>query len=267
MKRPAAVAGQFYHGAASRLLQQVEHYTARDSRKEDAVGIMVPHAGLIYSGAVAGAVFSSINFPHTFIMLGPNHTGLGPQISLMDEGEWEIPTGIIRIDRKLSSRIALNVDIVSRDAQAHFFEHSLEVQLPFLSYFRNDVQIVPLAILSASLDECIELGDGIAKAVRGLDYSVVILASSDLSHYLSDRHARQKDKLAIDKILACDAEGLYRTVLKEKISMCGYLPATVMLHAAKLLGATSARLIRYMTSGEVSGDYESVVGYAGIVLN
>lgn len=266
MRRPPAVAGQFYHGAADRLTKQVEQYVDRTAGKEEAVGLVVPHAGLIYSGAVAGAVFSALTFPRTFLMLGPNHTGLGAQVSLMDDGEWEVPTGVVPIDRKLASRVALNTPAVSRDAQAHVFEHSLEVQLPFITYFSKDVSIVPIAVMTASLAECREIAGGIAKAVESLDYPVTILASSDMSHYVSDRVARVQDRKALDMILALDPEGLYETVKKERISMCGYLPVTVMLFAARLLGVRRASLVRYMTSGEVSGDYDSVVGYAGVIL-
>jgi AmmeMemoRadiSam system protein B len=266
MRRTAAVAGQFYQGSSVRLTQQVEQYIDKDGLREEVLGIMVPHAGLMYSGTVAGAVYSSIKFPSTFVMLGPNHTGLGPGISLMESGEWEIPTGVFEIDRKLAARIAVNAPKAVRDSQAHTFEHSLEVQLPFVAYFSRDVKIVPIAILSASLEECLEVGGGIAKAVRDSGYPVVIVASSDMSHYVPDKVARQKDRHAIDKILALDPEGLYETVRRERISMCGVLPATVMLSAAKLLGAGSARLVKYATSGEVSGDYESVVGYAGVVV-
>lgn len=266
MKRNPAVAGQFYHGTVERLKEQVAQYIRADTPKESAIGIMSPHAGLIYSGSVAGEVFSSIKMPQTFIMLGPNHTGLGPDISLMDAGEWVIPTGLFRIDSKLASKIALKSGRVSRDAQAHIFEHSLEVQLPFIAYFSTDIKIVPIALLSASYADCLDLARAIAEAVRDADYPVVILASSDMSHYLPEKQARRKDAMAIEKILALDPEGLYETVRKERISMCGYLPATVMLAASKLLGADSARLIKYATSGEVSGDFDSVVGYAGIVV-
>jgi hypothetical protein len=266
MKRSPAVAGQFYHGSAPRLTEQVEQYIDKDLPKEDVIGVMSPHAGLIYSGHVAGAVFSSIKLPETFVLLGPNHTGLGPPISLMDGGEWEIPTGTFQIDKKLASKIALNIEKASRDSQAHIFEHSLEVQLPFIAYFSTAIKIVPIAILSATYDDCIALADAIAKAVRSVEYPVVILASSDMSHYLPDKVARQKDIKAIDRMLELDARGLYETVIRERISMCGYLPATVMIAAAKLLGADSARLVKYATSGDVSGDYDSVVGYAGIIV-
>lgn len=266
MIRRPAVAGQFYHGSKERLIEQVGKYIDPLSAKETVTGIVVPHAGFIYSGPVAGAVYSTIKFPDTFVLLGPNHTGLGPGISLMDDCEWEIPLCTFEVDKKLAARIAVNSPQVVRDSQAHMFEHSLEVQLPFISYFSTTVKIVPISLLSASLFDCLELAKGIAKAIKAVDYPVVIAASSDMSHYLPDKTARQKDKMAIDRVLDVDAEGLYETVMKERISMCGVLPATVMLAAAKILGANSARLIKYATSGEVSGDYDSVVGYAGIVV-
>jgi hypothetical protein len=266
MLRPPAVSGQFYYGSSSRLEQQVSQYLQGGTGNERAVGIMVPHAGLIYSGAVAGAVFSSIEMPRTFVMMGPNHTGLGSRIAVMDDGEWEVPTGKLRVDRKLAGRILENAQQAERDARAHTFEHSLEVQIPFIVHFSPDIAIVPIALLSATYDQCIELAEAVAKAVQSVDYQVTVLASSDMSHYVPDRVARQKDKAALDRMLALDPRGLFETVVRERISMCGYLPATVMMIASKLLGATSARLAYYMTSGDVSGDYESVVGYAGVVL-
>jgi AmmeMemoRadiSam system protein B len=266
LKRSPSVAGQFYYGTASKLTQQVEQYIDKDAKKEKAIGIVSPHAGLVYSGPVAGAVFSSIVFPKTFVLIGPNHTGLGAQISLMESGEWEIPTGVLQIDEKISYKIAMNIPIVTKDAQAHMFEHSLEVQLPFITYFSKDIRIVPIVILSASVDECRILGNGIAEVLKGVNYPVVIVASTDMSHYVSDTVARKKDTKATDKILALDPEGLHEIILKEKITMCGYLPTITMLFAANALGAQSARLVKYSTSAEVSGDYEHVVGYAGIVI-
>jgi AmmeMemoRadiSam system protein B len=266
LRRSPAVAGQFYYGTAPKLTQQVEQYIDRGAKKEAVIGILSPHAGLVYSGSVAGAVYSAIDFPETFVLIGPNHTGLGAQISLMESGEWEIPTGVFQVDEKISYRIAMNVPIVTKDAHAHMFEHSLEVQLPFIAYFSKEVKIVPIAMLSASVEECRMLGEGIAKAVKDAGYPVIIVASSDMSHYVPDEVAKKKDKKAIDMILSLSPEDLYEIVIKERISMCGYLPATVMLFAAKALGAQSARLVKYSTSAEVSGDYDHVVGYAGIVV-
>lgn len=150
--------------------------------------------------------------------------------------------------------------------RCRLFEHSIEVQLPFISCFSGNAKIVPISILTATIEECRLLGEGIAKAVKGAGYSVVLVASSDMSHYVPDSVARKKDDKAIKRILDLDPEGLYETVTKEKISMCGYLPVTAMLFAATALGARSAKLVKYTTSGEVSGDYERVVGYAGIAV-
>ena len=266
MRRTPAVAGQFYQGAASKLTQQVRQYINTGAVKEHAIGILSPHAGLIYSGSVAGEVYSAIEFPKTFVLIGPNHTGLGAKISMMASGEWEIPTGVFSIDGKLSRRIAANTPIISEDAQAHTFEHSLEVQLPFIAYFSTEPKIVPITVMSASLEECRLLGEGIAKSIKEVNYSVVIVASSDMSHYVPEDVARQKDKKAIEMIKSINPEGLYTVVSRERISMCGYLPATVMLFAAKALGAIEARLVKYSTSGEVSGDYDQVVGYAGMIV-
>ena len=266
MRRSPAVAGQFYQGTASKLTQQVKQYINSNAVKEHAIGILSPHAGLIYSGSVAGEVYSAIEFPKTFVLIGPNHTGIGAKVSMMASGEWEIPTGVFSIDEKLSRRIAANAPIISEDAQAHTFEHSLEVQLPFIAYFSTEPKIVPIAIMSASLEECRLLGEGIAKSIKEVKYTAVIAASSDMSHYVPEDVARQKDKKAIEMIKSINPEGLYTVVSRERISMCGYLPATVMLFAAKALGAIEARLVKYATSGEISGDYDQVVGYAGMIV-
>lgn len=267
MRRKAAVAGQFYHDSSARLSHQVQQYITYDLPREHAIGILSPHAGLIYSGAVAGEVYSRISLPETFLLIGPNHTGLGAKVALMSEGEWEIPTGLFSIDERLAQRILSSTPLVSSDSQAHIFEHSLEVQLPFIAAFSKGSKIVPLTVMSATLEECMSLGEAIAKAIRGMDYPVVIVASSDMSHYVSESVARKKDKMAIDRILSLDPKGLFETVRKEQISMCGYLPAVIMLFAAKSLGARGAKLIKYATSGDISGDYDAVVGYAGIIVS
>jgi hypothetical protein len=266
MFRKPAVAGQFYYGTASRLKSQVGQYIIEDAVKEKVIGLISPHAGLMYSGHVAGAVYSSIQFPKTFILIGPNHTGLGANVSIMTSGQWEIPTGTFSIDENLSRKILQKVSYVSEDVQAHIFEHSLEVQLPFIAYFSETVKIVPIIVMQASLEECRKIGEGIADAVKEVDYDVVIAASSDMSHYEPDDIARRLDSLAIKEALNLNPEGLYNIVHKERISMCGFLPATIMLYAAKALGAKEARLVKYATSGDVSGDYEQVVGYAGVIV-
>ena len=267
MLRSPAVAGKFYAGDRDRLKKQVGQYLTSAGHTTEAVGIMVPHAGLIYSGSVAGMVYSGIAMPKTFVMLGPNHTGLGAPVSVMDDGEWEVPTGRVRIDRKLAVKILQNTQLASRDSQAHAFEHSLEVQLPFITCLSSDISIVPVAIMSATYDDCLKLAEAVVAAIRSVDYPVTILASSDMSHFLSDKAARHKDQMALDMILRLDPKGLYDIVKQKRITMCGVLPATVMIIASMALGAGSAKLLRYMTSGEVSGDYDSVVGYAGVVLS
>lgn len=266
MKRTPAAAGQFYYGTASRLKSQVQQYIVEGATKEKVIGIISPHAGLMYSGHVAGAVYSSIQLPKTFILIGPNHTGLGATISIMASGQWEIPTGIFSIDEDLSRKILQKVAYISEDVQAHIFEHSLEVQLPFIAYFSDSVKIVPITVMHASLQECRKIGEGIADAVKEAGYDVVIAASSDMSHYEPDDVARRLDSLAINEAVNLNPEGLYNIVHKERISMCGFLPATIMLYAAKALGAKEARLVKYATSGDVSGDYEQVVGYAGVIV-
>lgn len=266
MHRKPAVAGQFYYGTASRLKSQVQQYIVDGAAKEEVIGLISPHAGLMYSGHVAGALYSSIQFPKTFILIGPNHTGLGVNVSMMASGQWEIPTGTFPIDEELSKKILQKVAYVSEDMQAHIFEHSLEVQLPFIAYFSETVNIIPITVMQASLEECRVIGEGIADAVKEVNYDVVIVASSDMSHYEPDAVARKLDSLALNEVLNLNPEGLYSIVRKERISMCGFLPATIMLYAAKALGAKEARLVKYATSGDVSGDYEHVVGYAGVIV-
>ncbi len=266
MKRMPAVAGQFYQGSPSRLKSQVEQYIIDGIQKEKVLGIISPHAGLIYSGQVAGAVYSSIEFPQTFILLGPNHTGQGASISIMASGSWEIPIRSFLIDEALSESIINKIPYAEDDSRAHRFEHSLEVQLPFIAYFSDSVKIVPITIMKASIRECQEIGKGIAEAIKASGIDVVIVASSDMSHYVSDSAARRLDNLALNNVIGLNPEGLYNIVKKESISMCGYIPSVIMLYAAMELGAKEAKLIKYATSGEVSGDYDHVVGYAGVIV-
>ncbi len=267
MKRKPAVAGQFYHATAARLSSQVQQYVRTDLPRENALGAVCPHAGLIYSGAVAGEVYSRMAMPETFVLLGPNHTGLGATVSLMSQGEWEIPSAVLKIDEKLGRKVLANTSLAFDDAQAHIFEHSIEVQLPFIAYLSKDVKILPIAVMSATLEECRSLGGAIAKSIEDTAARVVIVASSDMSHFVSDSAARKKDRLAIDRVLSLDPEGLFNVVRREQITMCGYLPATIMLFACKSLGASKASLVRYATSGDVSGDYDHVVGYAGMIIS
>jgi len=266
MNRMPAVAGQFYPGTASGLSRALLALTREVKERTPAIGVVVPHAGYVYSGAVAGEVFSSVLVPKRAVLFCPNHTGIGEDAAVMSHGGWRMPWGDVPIDEELAARLKSASPLLHEDASAHAGEHSLEVQLPFLHRFRPDVRIVPVALGRLSLEECRDLGENVADAIALDPERPLLVASSDMSHYVPDAVARKKDQLAIDRMLALDPEGLYRTVRTERISMCGVLPATVVLFAARRLGATSARLIRYATSGDVSRDFDQVVGYAGLAF-
>jgi hypothetical protein len=275
MIRQPAVAGQFYQGSPSALRDQVGRFLVPEAKKVKALGIVSPHAGLFYSGSVAGAVYSRIELPGTFVLIGPNHTGLGAPVSLMSSGSWETPLGAVRINHDLSEAVLSKSRRIHDDTMAHLQEHSLEVQLPFIQCLKKEFTIVPIQMMDARLETCIEVGNAIASAIadRGVasaEYKAggtLIVASSDMSHYVSAETAKKKDHAAIKRILDLDAQGLYHTVRDEGISMCGYGPVVAMIAACKSLGATKADLVKYTNSGEVSGDYDQVVGYAGIVVS
>ncbi len=262
-----AVSGQFYPGTATGLSRALLELTREVKAPEPAIGVVAPHAGYVYSGTVAGEVFSSVRVPGRAVIFCPNHTGTGEDAAVMSHGAWSMPWGDVPIDEELAARLEAACPLLREDASAHSREHSIEVQLPFLHRFRPDVRIVPVALGRLSLEECRELGENAADAIAGETERPLLVASSDMSHYVPDAVARKKDRMAIDRMLALDPEGLYATVRTERISMCGVLPATVVLFAARRLGATSARLIRYATSGDVSRDFDQVVGYAGLAFS
>jgi hypothetical protein len=266
MKRMPAVAGQFYPGTASGLSRTLLELTREEKDRLPAIGVVSPHAGYVYSGAVAGELFSSIQVPGRAVIFCPNHTGVGEDAAIMSRGAWRMPWGDVPVDEELAARLETACPLLREDASAHSREHAIEVQLPFLHRFRPDVRIVPVALGRLSLEECRELGENVADTIAEDAERPLLVASSDMSHYVPDAVARKKDRMAIDRMLALDPEGLYRIVRTERISMCGVLPATVVLFAARLLGATSARLIRYATSGDVSREFDQVVGYAGLAF-
>lgn len=266
MKRRPAVAGQFYPSSPSELSKQINGYSDAGARKEEVIGAVSPHAGIMYSGRVAGAVYSRIKIPSTFILIGPNHTGLGRPVSVMTSGRWDMPAGDLGIDEVIAGKLLNKCGILEEDTIAHQMEHSLELQLPFILSSSSSVNIVPVLMMVDSMEACRIVGDAVADVVLEAEYPVTIVASSDMSHYVSDSVARAKDKSAINRIIELDPEGLFNTVKEEGISMCGVIPVTTMLFAAKKIGAKEASLIKYMTSGEVSGDYDYVVGYAGMII-
>lgn len=267
MKRSPAVAGRFYPADPRSLLDEVRSHVETPERKARAIGIVSPHAGFMYSGDVAGAVYSRIEIPETLVILGPNHTGHGKPVSLMAEGKWSMPLGDVAVDAELAQVLLRASPLIHNDASAHLYEHSLETQLPFIQYFRKDFRFVPLCLKRLSLTDCREVGQAIVSAAQEMTRAVLIVASSDMTHYESHASAARKDRQCIDRILERDAEGLYETVRRNDFSMCGVNPVTVMLMACNDLGAQHAELVKYMTSGEVSGDMERVVGYAGMIVS
>ncbi len=264
--RHPAVAGQFYPAAERDLDRMIRRFTRDDAEKVRARAAVVPHAGYVYSGGVAGEVFSSLALPDRHIIFCPNHTGAGADAAVMARGAWRMPWGDVAIDEELAGRLLAASPLLADDPVAHLGEHSLEVQLPFIRRFVDAFRIVPVTLGRLSLEECRALGEATASVVRDDPSPPLIIASSDMTHYEPDAVARMKDQRAIARILALDPEGLYRTVRSERITMCGVIPATVVLFAAVSLGATSARLIKYATSGDASGDYGQVVGYAGLAI-
>ena len=266
MSRKPVVAGQFYPGSPSQLRAMIEQLVGEKGAKADVIGLVSPHAGYIYSGPVAGAVISRIKFKDTFIIMGPNHTGRGKPLSIMTQGTWETPLGEVEIDSELGKQILATSSYLQEDEVAHQYEHSIEVQLPFLQYFKPDIKIVPIVLAYSSGDIYKEIGKDIAKAVKDLNKEVVIIASSDMTHYEPQSSAQRKDTQAIEAILDLNEDELLKRVDELNISMCGYAPTTSLISAAKELGATGAELVKYQTSGDTSGDYSSVVGYAGIII-
>jgi MEMO1 family protein len=266
MVREPVVAGKFYPANPKVLRADVNSYLSPPRQRVPAIGCIAPHAGYMYSGQVAGAVFSAIEIPTRCIILCPNHTGRGHPLSIMTEGKWRTPLGEIAIDAELAAGLLRSYPALTEDSAAHQLEHAIEVELPFLQTVRPEVKIVPIAVGTGRLMLLDQLGQALAAVVRSRAEPVLIIASSDMNHYEDDDSTRIKDHKAIKKILALDPQGLYDTVMTESISMCGFGPAVAMLTAAKLLGAKKAELVQYATSGDVSGEKDMVVGYAGIVV-
>ena len=266
MLRQPAVAGRFYPADPTALAADVASYLSPERLRAKAIACVVPHAGYVYSGLVAGAVFASVEIPSRCIILCPNHTGRGHPLAIMNEGAWATPLGEIEIDTSLAAKLLATFPALTSDAAAHQAEHAIEVELPFLQSLRRDAKFVPIAVGTSRLLLLEKLGEALAQAIHESDEQILIIASSDMNHYEDDATTRIKDRKAIDQILALDPGGLYSAVMNESISMCGFGPTVAMLVAAKLLGARNAELVQYATSGDVNGDRDAVVGYAGIVI-
>ena len=266
MIRTPVVANQFYPGDPEILSNTLADLIPETvSEKKKALAVVSPHAGYVYSGGVAGLTFSNVEIPEDVIILGPNHHGQGAPIALMNEGDWQMPLGNIPINEKLAE--LLHIQPLQADVLAHRFEHSLEVQVPFLQYLQKNLTIVPIVISHIPFSDCLETGKALANAVKKYGRDVLIVASTDMTHYEPRESASVKDHQALEQIRKLDPRELYNTVVGQRISMCGIMPTTIALVAALELGATQVDLIRYTDSGEVSGDTDHVVGYAGLVIS
>lgn len=268
--RLPAVAGSFYEGTPAGLRAQVAACLAANPRpavKESFIGSVVPHAGLVYSGGVAAAFYAVASLPKRLIILCPNHTGAGHYAAINRAGAWRTPLGEVAVDTPLADALMSRTALLADDSRAHAREHSLEVQLPFLQEVLGGFTFVPICLGAHRYALCEEIGGAIAEVVRAAGSPVGIIASSDMNHYEDQETTLRKDQLAIDEVLALDPRELWRVVEEFDVSMCGFIPATTMLIAAKALGASASRLLRHATSGDVNGDYGHVVGYASMLVN
>jgi AmmeMemoRadiSam system protein B len=267
--RQPAVSGRFYPGRADELRADVRRFLGGEPERpgQRHVGVVVPHAGYVYSGAIAGKVFADTAVPRRVVVLAPNHTGRGARVAVWSRGAFALPGDQVPVDEELCARLLdTGVGFVV-DHEAHRYEHALEVELPFVRARRPDALVTPVILGGLDGAECVALGRTLAEAVDAIGDEVLVVASSDMSHYLPDDVTRRIDRRAIEPMLACDAERLYDVVEREDISMCGVLPATTMLAYARARGAHKGTLLAYGTSAEAFGDTDRVVGYAGITID
>ena len=269
MLRMPAVCGRFYPSNPSELTALVRQCT-KVEKKEEAIlkakACLVPHAGYVYSGHVAGAVYGRISIPKKILVLGVRHYPHGEKAAILSSGVWRTPLGDARIDEPLAEALREACPLLREDSVAHSSEHSLEVQIPFLQVLQPGFTFVPIALGTVRFEDLIAVGETIGHVIAAAGEEILLLTTSDLNHYENDATTRVKDHKAIDRILAMDARGLYDTCRNEAISMCGLGPTVAMLTALQKLGNTRAELVRYATSGDVSGDYSAVVGYAGMIF-
>jgi hypothetical protein len=268
MLRLPAVAGRFYPSSPDELTALVREYS---QPKNGVIPVrvkacLVPHAGYVYSGHVAGAVFARIDFPQKILILGVRHQPRGERAAIISSGAWRTPLGDVAIDLDLAGRLCAASPLLREDRVAHATEHSLEVQLPFLQVLARESTFVPVALGTVRFEELVELGEAIGRVLSDLKEEVLLLTTSDLNHYEDDATTRVKDKKAVERILAMDARGLYNACRDAQISMCGLGPAVAMLTALKAMDANRAQLVRYATSGDTSGERQAVVGYAGMIF-
>lgn len=266
MLRSPAVAGRFYPAHPDALRKELDRYIVPAPEPVRAVGCVVPHAGYMYSGHVAGAVYGALELPSLFVILCPNHTGHGRPVAVCSSGEWLTPLGQVAVDAELGALMKRECSLLSEDWEAHAAEHALEVQLPFLQRLVPGFTFVPIAVGVGDFRKLEELGQALGRAAAQAGRPLLLVASSDMNHYEPDSITRLKDRKAIDAILELDPRGLYDVLRRENNSMCGFGPVIAMLTAARHLGANCTSLVRYATSADAGGDRKAVVGYAGIIV-
>lgn len=264
-RRPVA-AGIFYPEEKRSLTDLIDRVCLRHAEKCKAVAVVVPHGGLLDSGAVAGAVYAQVRFPEVAVVIGPSHAGTGRVSGLMARGAWETPLGRLPVDEELAKMILVAAPDLEENSRPHQEEHSIEVQLPFLQYLGKIRAFVPILLSEIEPPAIQRIGRGLAQAVGQRGGEVLLVASTDLTRHEPFAAAQAKDRLALDRILALDEEGLGRVVEERSISMCGAATAAVSIAAAKGIGISGAVLVKYQTSAECTAEKESVVGYAGILL-
>lgn len=268
MLRHPAVSGRFYPSNPDELTSLVRQFASTDpkARKRRVRSCLVPHAGYVYSGHVAGAVYAEIDLPRKVLILGVRHYPRGKPIAILSSGAWRTPLGDAGIDSALAEKLCAACPLLQEDAEAHRTEHSLEVQVPFLQLLAPGFTFVPVALGTLRYEDLTAVGEGVARVLAAAGEEILLLTTSDLNHYEDDETTRIKDRKAIDKLLALDPRGLFDVCREEEISMCGLGPAVAMLTALLVLGGAKADLVRYATSADVSGDRDAVVGYAGMIF-
>jgi AmmeMemoRadiSam system protein B len=258
MYRQASVAGTFYPSDAASL-SRFFSANLSDRPKVKACGVLVPHAGYVYSGATAVRTLSSVEIPQNVILLGPNHTGMGERISVYPEGAWESPFGDVPVDDAVVSKLCADASF-KRDTRAHQNEHSLEVIIPILKFLQPNLNVTCVTMKYLSMPEIKHA----AEIIHECAPDALLVVSSDFNHFEPSDVTERKDRAAIEKIVSMDCDGLYNTVAAMKISMCGVVPACVALEYFRLIGGVEPHLLEHTHSGLVNGDNASVVGYAGL---
>ncbi|KZX17736.1 hypothetical protein MBCUT_00300 [Methanobrevibacter cuticularis] len=240
-----------------------------NSHDKKIYGSIIPHAGYIYSGPIAAHTYYELvetGFPETFIILCPNHTGLGSEISIYSEGAWDTPLGRVVIDESFANTMISKSDIITSDSSAHLKEHSCEVHLPFLQYFSNDFKIVPIVMGMQDIETSTNLANVIVETANELNTSISIIGSTDLTHYKPREIAQKQDNLIMDAIAKMDEFALLRYIDEIGITMCGYGTTVATIKASRAFGAKSGKILKYATSGDISGDFSSVVGYCSAIF-